>query len=106
MAISIGARPNHRLQRTGGQRRFVAQWPSHRSVVVQPPPLNLGVDMTSDVKRSEQAFLGLHEVFLPSCIRRAGASNMRRLILLISVGWVPPDVLPSGAGLTRGSRMP
>jgi hypothetical protein len=29
---------------------------------------------------------------------------MRRLILLLSVGWVPPDWLPSGACLTRGSR--
>jgi hypothetical protein len=30
---------------------------------------------------------------------------MRRLILLLSVGWVPPSVLPSGACLTRGSRV-
>jgi hypothetical protein len=29
---------------------------------------------------------------------------MRRLILLLSVGWVPPSLLPSGACLTRGSR--
>ena len=30
---------------------------------------------------------------------------MRRLILLISVGWVPPDLRPSGACLTLGSRV-
>jgi hypothetical protein len=31
---------------------------------------------------------------------------MRRLILLISVGWVPPSLGPSGACLTLGSSMP
>jgi len=30
---------------------------------------------------------------------------MRRLILLRSVGWVPPSLRPSGACLTRGSRV-
>src|SRR5215510_670878 len=37
---------------------------------------------------------------------RAGASKTRRLITLISVGWVPPDLPPSGACLTRGTRVP
>jgi hypothetical protein len=31
---------------------------------------------------------------------------MRRLILLLSVGWVPPYLRPSGACLTLGSSMP
>ena len=31
---------------------------------------------------------------------------MRRVILLLSVGWVPPYVRPSGACLCLGSRMP
>jgi hypothetical protein len=35
--------PNHTLQGTGGQRRFVAQWSGRRSVVVRPPPLSVGV---------------------------------------------------------------
>ena len=30
---------------------------------------------------------------------------MRRLILLISVGWLPPYLLPSGACLTLGSSI-
>jgi hypothetical protein len=30
---------------------------------------------------------------------------MRRLILLLAVDWVPPSVLPSGACLSRGSRV-
>ena len=30
---------------------------------------------------------------------------MRRLILLISVGWLPPYLRPSGACLTLGSRV-
>jgi hypothetical protein len=61
--------------------------------------------MTSNVKSGEQIFLGLHDVFLPSCIGRAGASNMRRLILLLSVGWVPPYLRPSGACLCLGSSV-
>jgi hypothetical protein len=40
-----------------------------------------------------------------SCMRRGGASQTRRLILLISVGWVPPDGRPSGACLTLGSSL-
>ena len=66
--------------------------------------LSLGVDMTSDVKGCQPTFLGLH-VFFPRCIGRAGASTMRRVILLLSVGWVPPSVRPSGACLTLGSRL-
>jgi len=38
-------------------------------------------------------------------IGRAGASHIRRLILLLSVGWVPPDLRPSGACLGRGTRV-
>jgi hypothetical protein len=30
---------------------------------------------------------------------------MRRVILLLSVDWVPPSVLPSGACLSLGSRV-
>ena len=64
-----------------------------------------GVDMTSDVKSGQQIFLGLHDVFCPLCIGRAGASKTRRLILLISVGWLPPSLHPSGACLGLGSRV-
>jgi hypothetical protein len=37
---------------------------------------------------------------------RAGARKTRRLITLISVGWVPPSLHPSGACLTLGTRVP
>ena len=37
---------------------------------------------------------------------RGGASHLRRLLLRLAGGWRPPDVRPSGAGLTRGARMP
>jgi hypothetical protein len=37
-------------------------------------------------------------------IGRAGARQRRRLILLRSVGWLPPALRPSGAGLARGTR--
>jgi hypothetical protein len=30
---------------------------------------------------------------------------MRRLILLLSVGWLPPDLQPSGAGLALGASV-
>ena len=33
------------------------------------------------------------------------ASKRRRLLLLLSVGWVPPDVHPSGACLSRGTSI-
>src|SRR5205814_503303 len=35
-----------------------------------------------------------------------GASKRRRLSLLVSVGWVPPYVHPSGACLHLGTRVP
>ena len=38
-------------------------------------------------------------------VRRAGASHIRRLLLLVDVGWLPPDWHPSGACLTRGTRV-
>jgi hypothetical protein len=37
--------------------------------------LTASVAMTSNVKSWQQLFLGLHDVFYPSCIRRAGASK-------------------------------
>jgi hypothetical protein len=39
-------------------------------------------------------------------MRRGGASKRRRLILLLSVGWVPPYVHPSGACLNLGTSVP
>src|SRR5262249_25483669 len=39
-------------------------------------------------------------------IGRAGASKTRRLITLISVGWLPPYLPPSGACLILGTRVP
>ena len=39
-------------------------------------------------------------------IGRAGASTTRRLITLLSVGWLPPYVHPSGACLILGTRIP
>ena len=50
--------PNHALQRTGGQRGFVAWWSRRWSVVVLPPPLSSSVDMTSDVKSWGKKFSG------------------------------------------------
>jgi hypothetical protein len=42
-------------------------------------------------------------IFLPWRIGRVGASTMRRVILRLSVGGVPPYWSPSGACLTLGS---
>jgi hypothetical protein len=36
--------------------------------------------------------------------RKRGSQSSRRLITLISVGWVPPDLCPSGACLDLGTR--
>jgi hypothetical protein len=38
-------------------------------------------------------------------IGRAGASNIRRVIRRLSVGWRPPDWPPSGACLGLGTRV-
>jgi len=43
--------------------------------------------------------------FSPRCLGKDGASTMRRLILLLSVGWLPPSLPPSGACLSLGSRV-
>src|SRR6266581_6368166 len=44
--------------------------------------------------------------FFPFSIGRAGARKTRRLITLLSVDWLPPSLPPSGACLTRGTRVP
>src|SRR5918999_5435979 len=58
------------------------------------------------MSRVGATFLRLPHVFSPWSIGRAGASQRRRLITLIAVGWRPPDWPPSGAGLSRGTRIP
>jgi hypothetical protein len=45
-------------------------------------------------------------MFSPVSIGRVGARQRRRLSWLRAVGGVPPDVPPSGAGLTRGTSLP
>ena len=42
---------------------------------------------------------------LTASIERAGARKRRRLILLISVDWLPPSLRPSGACLALGTRV-
>ena len=44
-------------------------------------------------------------MFCPWCIGRSGASKRRRLILLLSVGWLPPSLPPSGACLGLGTSV-
>src|SRR5215475_4976558 len=61
--------------------------------------------MTSDVKGWEQLFY-VCLIFSLLSIGRAGASKTRRLITLISVGWLPPYLHPSGACLNLGTRVP
>src|SRR5215217_4565421 len=62
--------------------------------------------MTSDVKSWLKISLRHPDFTLLWCTGRDGARKRRRLILLISVDWVPPDWRPSGAGLARGPSMP
>ena len=62
--------------------------------------------MTSDVKSWVKIFYVFILLFLLMFIGRAGASKTRRLIMLISVGWLPPYLYPSGACLNLGTRMP
>src|SRR6266851_2229769 len=90
-------------KRTGRQRAW--SLPNWRRSGFQAR-LSPGVAMTSNVKGREQLCLGLHDVFYPLRIRRGGASKIRRLILLLSVGWVPPYLHPSGACLNLGTSIP
>jgi hypothetical protein len=72
--------------------------------------LTPSVDMTSNVKswreNSHDVFCMLRSSLVMWCIGRAGASKTRRLIMLISVGWLPPYLYPSGACLNLGTRVP
>lgn len=70
------------------------------------PAPNKGLDLTADVKGWEQLFYVRSRVFFLWSIGRAGASKTRRLITLLSVGWVPPSVRPSGACLILGTSRP
>jgi hypothetical protein len=61
--------------------------------------------MISDVKSSSEFFYVIIFIAAQLVIGRGGVSQKRRLIRLISVGWLPPDVRPSGAGLDLGTRV-
>jgi hypothetical protein len=73
---------------TGGMGRH--------SSAVRPVPTHSRVDY---------GFFPLFLIPFTCVIGRGGASKTRRLILLISVDWVPPDWRPSGAGLDLGARV-
>jgi hypothetical protein len=69
--------------------------------------LRPSVDMTSDVKGGEQLVYVCLILFpFVSSSGRAGARKTRRLITLLSVGWLPPALPPSGACRMRGPRVP
>jgi hypothetical protein len=51
-------------------------------------------------------FLRPHYRFFLVSLGRAGASQTRRLLTLLSVDWRPPSVPPSGTGLLRGTSVP
>src|SRR4030095_8160354 len=57
------------------------------------------------MSRGGYRFFGIFFILLTASIERAGARKIRRLILLISVGWLPPSLRPSGACLALGTRV-
>src|SRR5215813_5881309 len=57
------------------------------------------------MSRGGYRFFCIFFILLTASIERAGASKRRRLILLISVGWLPPYLRPSGACLALGTRV-
>src|SRR5262249_4191117 len=77
------------------------------------PPLRYGfrarlrrsVAMTSNGKSWSPRFSGHQHIFCPRCIGRSVATIRRRLLLRLSVGWLPPSWPPSGAGLALGTRI-
>jgi hypothetical protein len=58
------------------------------------------------MSRVDYGFSPIFFISFTCVIGRGGASKTRRLILLISVGWLPPYLRPSGAGLDLGTSMP
>jgi len=68
--------------------------------------VSASVDMTSDVKAWEQLFYVCILISFLLSLGGGGASKTRRLITLLSVGWLPPSVPPSGACLIRGTSVP
>jgi hypothetical protein len=60
--------------------------------------------MTSNVKSWLPIVLHFLYPHGTASISRAGARKRRQLIVLLSVGWLPPSVRPSGAGLALGTR--
>jgi hypothetical protein len=68
--------------------------------------LTPGVDMTSDVKSSSEICYVIIFIAAQLVIGSGGASQTRRLILRLAVGWRPPDWRPSGACRSLGTRMP
>src|SRR5215813_7400419 len=57
------------------------------------------------MSRGGYRFFCIFFILLTASIERAGASKRRRLIVLISVDWVPPYLRPSGACLDLGTRV-
>src|SRR4030095_4135944 len=57
------------------------------------------------MSRGGYRFFCIFFILLTASIGRAGASKRRRLIMLISVGWLPPSLRPSGACLALGTRV-
>src|SRR6266850_1358694 len=57
------------------------------------------------MSRVDYGFFPIFFIPFTCVIGRGGASKTRRLILLISVDWLPPYLRPSGAGLDRGPRV-
>src|SRR5262247_122863 len=58
------------------------------------------------MSRAGSNFFRLHHEFSLLSIGRGGARKTRRLLTLLSVGWLPPSVPPSGACLKRGTSVP
>ena len=51
-------------------------------------------------------FLTSAASFFPWVSRKSRSQEERRVITLLSVGWLPPSLPPSGAGLMRGTSGP
>jgi hypothetical protein len=73
-------------------------------------PVSFAVDMTSGVKgyfvsKSVDGLFSLFSSDLSPDHWKRRSQSSRRLITLLSVGWVPPDWRPSGACLALGPRV-
>jgi hypothetical protein len=109
---AIGGRRRHQARTHQGawqQLRRTRHWSRPPTASAALPPLAAAQRGRCYAFRGQglgATFLRLHHSFFLLAIGRGGARKTRRLITLLSVGWLPPSWPPSGACLMLRPSVP